>query len=115
MGYSCKSNKRYGAITIPILIGILPIHSYRYAGFLYHEVPDIEIPEVIRQRIASSRVDAPEAGQEIAIELIQELKPHAGGIYLIPAFRQYDLAARMIEIVREQIKQIAMSGVLPEP
>ena len=101
-------NSRYGALPIPILTGILPLHSSRHANFLHHEVPGIEIPEVIRKRVENSGTSASNIGQEIAIELIEDLKPFVAGIYLIPAFGRYELAAEILEIVSDRKS-------LPEP
>ncbi len=94
--------KRFGELNIPILIGVLPLHSYRHASFLHHEVPGINIPDAIIQRIASSEDDVPEEGKRIAVELIQRLKAEVAGIYIMPAFGRYDIAAEIIEIIRDR-------------
>ena len=40
-------------------------------------------------------------GIEIAIELIEQIKQFAQGIYLMPAFNRFDYAAEIIETSRE--------------
>src|SRR5215470_5607395 len=40
-----------GGSPVPVLVGILPLHSARHAEFLHNEVPGITIPEDIRCRL----------------------------------------------------------------
>jgi methionine synthase / methylenetetrahydrofolate reductase(NADPH) len=89
-----------GAVDKPILVGILPLFGKRHANFLHNEVPGIEIPDEIRQRIERAGKKAPAEGVQIAIELIKQVRPWAQGIYLMPAFNRYDLAAEIIEAIK---------------
>ena len=43
---------------------------------------------------------APQEGVRIALELIERMKPWASGIYLMPQFSHYDLAAKIVEDCR---------------
>jgi methionine synthase I (cobalamin-dependent)/5,10-methylenetetrahydrofolate reductase len=81
----------------PILAGILPLNNPRHAAFLHNEVPGIIIPVEIRARLEAAGDDAPQEGVRIAIELIDQIRDWAAGIYLMPAFGRYDLAAQVIE------------------
>ena len=83
----------------PILIGILPLVSYRHAAFLHNEVPGISIPEPILARIDQAGENAPAEGIKIAIELIEEMRPFTQGVYLMPPFNRFDYAAEIIEAV----------------
>ncbi len=40
-------------------------------------------------------------GIEIAIELIQQIKPAVQGVYLMPAFNRFDYIAEIIETVKK--------------
>lgn len=80
----------------PILLGILPLRSFRHAEFLHNEVPGISIPKSIRERMANSK-DQRQEGIEIALEMVESIKDMASGIYIIPPFERYDIA---IEIIR---------------
>ncbi len=91
----------YGPLPIPILAGILPLVNERHASFLQHEVPGVQIPEAIQVRMAASPSPA-ETGRDLALETVQGLSPHIGGIYLMPALQRYDLAAEVIEGIRSQ-------------
>ncbi len=89
----------YGPLELPILVGLLPLMTRRHAEFLHNEVPGIDIPDEVRKRIGAS-VNERAEGLAIALELSEALRGQAAGLYLIPPFRRYDLAAELIEQVR---------------
>jgi hypothetical protein len=43
---------------------------------------------------------APKVGVQIALEMIDQIKSFASGIYLMPQFGRYDLAAEVVENCR---------------
>ena len=87
---------------VPILVGILPLASARHAAYLHHEVPGILVPDDIRRRMESAGEDGARTGMEIAIELIRTLRPAIQGVYLMPAFSRYDIAAEIIETIKSE-------------
>jgi methionine synthase I (cobalamin-dependent)/5,10-methylenetetrahydrofolate reductase len=89
--------ERLGDIGLPILVGVLPLYSARHAAFLHHEVPGIQIPDPVRNRIEAAGDDAPAAGVELAIELLHSLAGQVQGAYIMPPFGRYDMAAEIIE------------------
>ena len=88
---------KHGKLNKPILAGILPLVSAKHASFLHHEVPGIFIPDEARARIASSGDNGVKVGVELAVELIQNIKSWASGIYIMPQFHRYDMVAEIIE------------------
>ncbi len=88
---------QHGPLNVPILVGVLPLYGLRHATFLNNEVPGITISEEFMRRLRLAGDDAPKEGVKIALELIEEMKPWARGIYLMPQFSRYDLAAEIIE------------------
>ncbi|MDZ4159604.1 MAG: methylenetetrahydrofolate reductase, partial [Anaerolineaceae bacterium] len=92
----------YGELQTPILAGILPLASDRHADFLHHEVPGITIPEPLRQRMRQAGENGLSTGVQIAIELIEQVRSFAQGIYLVPAFNRFDIAAEIIDAVRSK-------------
>jgi 5,10-methylenetetrahydrofolate reductase len=92
--------ERYGRLELPLLVGVLPLYSARHASFLHNEVPGVSIPEGIQKRMREAGEAAPKAGVKIALELIEQIEPWAAGIYLMPQFSRYDLAAEVVEGVR---------------
>jgi homocysteine S-methyltransferase len=87
----------HGALSVPILVGMLPLFSLRHAAFLHNEVPGISISEEYRQRLEKAGEKAAWEGVQITLELIEKVRPWANGIYLMPQFSRYDLAAEIIE------------------
>ncbi len=93
---------RYGPLEIPLLVGVLPLYGPRHAAFLHNEVPGIEIPHAIRERLRQAGQDAPHEGVRIAAELVEQMRAFVQGMYLMPQFKRYDLAAEVVEIVARQ-------------
>jgi homocysteine S-methyltransferase len=89
----------YGKLDKPVLAGILPLVSVRHANFLHNEVPGIFIPEETRQRIEQAGEKGAKVGVEIAVELIDQLKMWANGVYIMPQFHKFDMVAEIIEQV----------------
>ena len=90
---------KHGKLQQPILAGILPLVSAKHASFLHNEVPGIFIPEEARKKIESAG-DAErgvKVGVELAVELIEQIKGWAKGIYIMPQFHRYDMVAEIIE------------------
>jgi len=92
--------ERYGSLNIPILVGVLPLLSERHATFLNNEVPGVSIPPLMLERLRQAGESAPLEGVRIALELVEEMRAWASGIYLMPQFNRFDLAAEIIEGLR---------------
>jgi len=97
-----RYNDVYGPVGKPVLAGILPLYGLRHATFLNNEVPGISISEAMltRMRQAEAGKDKRRSAYEgvrIALELIGQIQPWAQGIYLMPQFNRYDLAAEIVE------------------
>jgi len=96
-GFLTHYSKEFGDFPIPILAGILPLVSARHAAFLQQEVPGIEIPPDIHDKMQRAGEKGAQEGIRIALKLIGQLKKIAQGIYLMPAFNRFDYAAEIIE------------------
>ncbi len=93
--------KLHGKLDKPVLVGILPLVSLKHANFLNHEVPGISIPERTIRRMEAAGEHAAKAGVEIAVELIEQVKSWAQGVYIMPQFSRFDLIAEIIEQVKQ--------------
>ncbi len=89
-----------GPLGKPVLVGILPLGSLKHANFLHHEVPGISIPERTLQRLEHAGDHAAQEGVQIAVELIEQIKPWAGGVYIMPQFNRFDMIADIIDQVK---------------
>ncbi len=100
-----RYTEQYGPLNVPVLVGFLPLVNERHAAFLHQEVPGITIPEEIRRRMAEAGENGPNTGIKIAIELINQVRPWAQGVYLMPAFSRYDYVAEIVEEMRRTEKE----------
>ena len=84
---------------IPILIGILPLTSYKSAEFIHNEVPGMNIPENIRERMkkADAANTARETGIEIARDALQKMKDKANGAYIMAPVGGVDTALKVLK------------------
>ena len=83
---------------LPLIVGIFPLFNVANAEFLHNEVPGISIPDALRQRMHDAS-DPQAEGVRIAQEIITALSDVVQGVYLIPAFGRYDLAANVLDIL----------------
>ena len=86
-----------GITDIPILIGILPLQSYRHAEFLHNEVPGISVPDWIRRRLHDAGNEGQQVGVELARDLLAQCKTMANGVYLMPSFGRYENCLHVLE------------------
>jgi methionine synthase / methylenetetrahydrofolate reductase(NADPH) len=84
---------------IPVLVGILPLASYRNAEFLHNEVPGMQIPEAIRERMRKTETAeaAREEGIAIAREALLAARPMVQGVYIMPPFGRVEAALKVLE------------------
>ncbi|MBN2045392.1 MAG: bifunctional homocysteine S-methyltransferase/methylenetetrahydrofolate reductase [Anaerolineales bacterium] len=92
--------EEFGPFTHPILVGVLPLYNTRHARFLHHEVPGINIPENLLDRIDKAGDQSDKEGVRIAVEQIEEIKSWGQGIYLMPPFNRFELAAEILDRVK---------------
>lgn len=92
--------ERLGEPPIPILVGILPLYSFRNAEFLHNEVPGMRIPAAVRERmrVAEGRESARAEGVAIAREALVGVRglPGVRGAYVMPPFGRYELALEVL-------------------
>ena len=86
----------YGPLTLPLLVGILPLASVRHAVFLKNEVPGMSVPDELVRRMDRAADAGRAEGRRIAAELLTEIRDIAQGVYFIPAFKRYDVIADLI-------------------
>jgi methionine synthase / methylenetetrahydrofolate reductase(NADPH) len=92
--------ERAGGSPVPVLVGILPLHSARHAEFLHNEVPGITIPEPIRRRLREAGDGALRAGIDMAQELVRLVRARYAGAYLMPSFGRFEVVAEVLDAIR---------------
>jgi methionine synthase / methylenetetrahydrofolate reductase(NADPH) len=92
--------RAYGeAIPVPLLIGILPLQSSKHAEFLHNEVPGITLTDEARARMREAGSRGRDEGIAMAQELLLELRSLAQGVYLMPSFGRYEVAAEVLSVL----------------
>jgi methionine synthase / methylenetetrahydrofolate reductase(NADPH) len=90
---------RAGGSPVPVLVGILPLHSSRHAEFLHNEVPGITIPDAVRVRMRQAGESALRAGIEMAQGLVNEVRGRYAGAYLMPSFGRFEVVAEVLDVL----------------
>ena len=88
--------ERAGGSPVPVLVGILPLHSARHAEFLHNEVPGITIPDAVRRRLREAGDGALRVGIEMAQELVRTVRQRYSGAYLMPSFGRFEVVAEVL-------------------
>ena len=89
---------------LPVMVGILPLASYRNAEFLNAEVPGMTIPAEYRERMAKvgGGPVARAEGIRIAQEALSAVRHRVQGVYVMPPFNRVDAALAVLEVVRDR-------------
>ena len=84
---------------LPVLVGLLPLASYRNAEFLHNEVPGMQVPDSVRERMrkAGGGPEARKEGVAIAREMLSVVRHRVAGAYVMPPFERFELALEVID------------------
>lgn len=84
---------------IPIMAGIWPLASFRNALFMQNEVPGVEIPDSVMQRMeaAGSREEQLAVGVRVARESVRRVCDRIAGIQVSAPFGKIETALAVIE------------------
>ncbi len=86
----------------PILAGLWPLRSLRNAEFLASEVPGVEVPDEIveRMRQADAVGKAGEEGVAIAAEILEKLMHHVEGFQIAAPFNKTEATMELVQTAR---------------
>jgi methionine synthase I (cobalamin-dependent)/5,10-methylenetetrahydrofolate reductase len=86
-------------LELPVLVGILPLASYRNAEFLHNEVPGMQVPEAVRERMrkAGGGAAGRKEGVSIAREMLTAVRSRVQGAYVMPPLERYELALEVVD------------------
>jgi homocysteine S-methyltransferase len=100
-----EARRRFGAagFPIPLLLGVLPLHSSRHAEFLHNEVPGITIPDEQRAAMRDAGEKGAEVGLEMALNLLDQVEGQISGTYIMPSFGRYELSAELVRRLRARV------------
>jgi len=84
----------------PVMLGVLPLRSYRHAEFLHNEIPGMTIPDGIREKLRSAGDKASSVGVQLTKDFLHEARHLVAGAYLMPPFKKYDVVPQILEAIR---------------
>jgi homocysteine S-methyltransferase len=90
--------RRIEDVKIPVIVGILPLGSYKLAEFYNNEVPGCSVPESILTRLrGAGTVEATRAeGIEIAQEILRQVRSMVQGVQIRGPFEEYSTAISVL-------------------
>jgi homocysteine S-methyltransferase len=102
-----RASARWGdRLPLPVLFGVLPLHTARHAEFLHHEVPGITIPDDVREAMHQAGDRGAEVGLEQSLTLLAKMRPHVDGTYIMPSFGRYEQSAELVRRVRSELLEV---------
>lgn len=85
---------------VPRVAGVWPMLSLRNAEFLANEMPGVQVPERVVERMRVAQASGPEAaieeGVAIALEALEEVRPLVQGVHLTAPHRRVETALRVL-------------------
>jgi homocysteine S-methyltransferase len=92
-----------GKIKAVVFAGILPLASYRNAEFFQNEVPGMEVPPHVMDRMRAASDKGKEFGTQegvaIARESLKAIMPHVQGAYIMPPLGKVELAIETAAVI----------------
>lgn len=88
-------------LAVPVLVGILPLASYRNAEFVHNNIPGMSIPEAVRDRMraAGKGAAARAEGVRIAVESLMGVRERVAGAYIMPPLGRYEMAEEILHAI----------------
>lgn len=83
---------------IPVLAGIWPLVSYKNAEFMRNEVPGVEVPDQVMDRMSrcKTREEGIATGIEIACEIRERVESRVAGFQASAPFGKVDIALKVL-------------------
>lgn len=88
---------KYGKL--PVIAGVWPLVSFKNAEFMQNEIPGVEIPQEVMDRMAKAagKEEGIAEGIEIAKEMIRAIAPRVAGYQVSAPFGRVELALKVLE------------------
>jgi homocysteine S-methyltransferase len=84
--------------TIPIIAGVWPLVSFKNAEFMRNEVPGVEVPDSVMERMSrcKTREEGIAEGIRIASEICRTIEPYIQGYQVSAPFGRVELALKVL-------------------
>ncbi|WP_300455861.1 methylenetetrahydrofolate reductase [Desulfobacula sp.] len=77
-------------LKVPVIMGILPLLSYKHAVFLHDKVNGIAVPDPLRQQMKHTK-DPVKEGIYLSKQLLELGKSYFSGACIMPPFDRFDI------------------------
>jgi homocysteine S-methyltransferase len=96
-------------LNLPVMVGLLPLASLKNAEFLHNEVPGMQVPQAIRERMArvQNGPDAQREGVRIAQEALSAVADRVAGAYIMPPFNRVESALSILEVLSDRWQPVS--------
>ncbi len=96
-------------LSVPVVLGILPLRSARHARFLEEKVSGITVPAAVQQRLEAA-ADPVAEGISLAGEMLAVARRWFAGALLMPPFGHYEIVAPILEQARSpHVPQLSLA------
>jgi homocysteine S-methyltransferase len=102
--------ERIGPIDVPILMGIMPLQSYRNAEFVHNELPGVTLTDQVLARMRAAGTEGQAEGMAIALEVLDACLHLVSGVYIMPTFGRYEPAAELVRTLRARRPAAVSAG-----
>jgi len=92
--------ERLGPIDVPVLVGIMPLQSYRHAEFIHNELAGVFVPDDVRERMRLAGENGIAEGIAQARELLEACRPMVQGTYLVPSFGRVEVVGELVTLAK---------------
>jgi homocysteine S-methyltransferase len=94
--------ERLGPVGLPVLVGIMPLQSYRHAEFIHNELPGVFVPHDVRERMRLAGENGKAEGVAQARELLEDCRKLVNGVYLVPSFGRVEIVGELVTLAKAQ-------------
>ncbi|HKS69406.1 MAG TPA: methylenetetrahydrofolate reductase, partial [Ktedonobacterales bacterium] len=95
----------FGPVNVPLILGVMPLHSSRHAEYLHNEVPGITIADEVRARMREAGDHGRDVGLALARDVVTAARARGliAGCYMAPSYGRYDLVGELAhELLRAE-------------
>ncbi|HEX2916273.1 MAG TPA: bifunctional homocysteine S-methyltransferase/methylenetetrahydrofolate reductase [Chloroflexia bacterium] len=89
-----------GEVNVPVLAGIMLLHNYKHAEYMYHEVPGIVVPESVLKRMQDAGEKGMQEGLKIGVEVVNEIHSLIQGVYIMPSHGKYEASGELVKMLK---------------
>lgn len=96
----------YNELKVPIIVGLMPLKSYRNAIFINSEISGIDIPlDIVEKYIDKSPEECIDISIEVTMNIIDKISNYVKGYHLITPPKGEDIIVRLAKEINNDINR----------